>query len=214
MSIQSGHGVYNPFVLRLYDAFVHGFSNRFIWRCETEELLALYQRNVSACHLDVGVGTGYFLDHTQFPAARPLITLLDANPACLAVASRRIARHAPHLVHADVLHPLPPIGPFSSVGLCYLLHCVPGSIPAKAIMFDHCKAVMAPAARIFGATIVQGSAPRSWAVQRLLDFYNAKGIFSNAYDTIEDLESELASRFCEVKVMMQGAVAVFEARGS
>jgi hypothetical protein len=210
--VAAGYSVYTSLTLHLYDAYVIGFCNRFIWRCESGELLALYQRNVSACHLDVGVGTGYFLDRTQFPAVRPVITLLDANPACLATASRRIARHVPCLVAANVLDPLPPMGPFSSVGLCYLLHCVPGGIPAKAIMFDHFKAVMAPAARIFGATIVQGSAPRSWLAQRLLNFYNAKGFFSNAHDTVEDLEAELASRFCDVKVTMQGSVALFEAQ--
>ncbi len=114
-------------------------------------------------HLDVGVGTGYLLDHAQFPVAHPEITLLDTNPACLNMASRRIARHAPRVVQANVLDPLPAIEPFSSVGLCHLLHCVPGDIPAKAVVFDNMKAVMSPGARIFGATIVQGSAPRSWA---------------------------------------------------
>ena len=206
-----GHAVYTPLTLRLYDAFVLGFSNRFIWRCKSRELLALYQRNVSACHLDVGVGTGYFLDRTQFPTTSPAITLLDANPTCLETASCRIARHAPRVVEANVLEPLPSIGPFSSVGMCFLLHCMPGSIPAKAIAFDHVRAVMAPEARIFGATIVQGSVPRSRAAQWVMDFYNAKGFFSNTYDTVEDLEAELASRFCEVKVSVQGSVALFEA---
>jgi hypothetical protein len=198
--------------LRLYDPVVIGFSNRFIWRCRSRELLALYQRNLSACHLEVGVGTGYFLDRAQFPVAQPAITLLDINPLCLAMASRRIARHAPRVVEANVLDPLPAIGPFSSIGLCYLLHCLPGNMTAKAIVFDHLEAVMAPAARIFGATIVQGSAPRSWAAQRLLNCFNATGYVANAHDTAEDLKAELASRFCDVNARMQGSVALFEAQ--
>jgi hypothetical protein len=210
--LASGHAVYTPLNLHLYDAFVLEFSNRFIWRCKSQELLALYQRNVSGCHLDVGVGTGYFLDRVQFPATHPAITLLDANAACLAMASLRIARHAPRLVEANVHDPLPAIGPFSSVGVCYLIHCVPGPIPAKAIIFDHLKAVMAPGARIFGATIVQGSAPRSWVAQRLLDLYNKIGVFSNASDTIEDLAAELGTRFCEVKLRLRGNVALFQAQ--
>jgi len=206
------YAVYTPLTLHLYDALVLGFCNRFVWRCKSRELLALYQRNVSGRHLDVGVGTGYFLDRVQFPVTHPAITLLDANAACLTFASRRIARHSPRLVEANVLDPLPAIGPFSSVGLCYLIHCLPGSIPTKAILFDHLKAVMTPAACIFGATIVQGTAPRSWAAQRLLDFYNAKSFFANARDTVDDLEAELASRFRNVKVRMQGNVALFKAQ--
>ncbi len=207
-----GYAVYTPATLRVYDAFVLGFCNRFIWHCQSRELLALYQRNVSDRHLDVGVGTGYFLDRTQFPTSRPAITLLDANRACLHMASRRIARYAPHVVEASILDPLPAIGPFSSIGLCSILHCLPGNIPSKAIVFDRLKAVLAPTGRIFGATIVQGSAPRSLAAQVLLNFYNAKGVVTNAHDRVEDLESELRSRFCEVKVRTQGSFALFEAQ--
>ena len=207
----SDYDVLSLLTLRFYDAWVHGFSNQFLWRCPLQELLALYQRNVSACHLDVGVGTGVLLDRTQFPAAHPAITLMDVNTACLDTAARRISRHAPRAVRASVLAPLPAIGPFSSVGLCYLLHCLPGSIPVKAVAFDHLKGVMAPAARIFGATIVQGPVPSPWATRRLMEFYNMKGIFSNAHDTIEDLEAELASRFYQVELRMRGQVALFEA---
>jgi hypothetical protein len=209
---ERGCAVYTPLTLRFYDSFVLGFSNRVIWRCDSRELLALYQTNVSGCHLDVGVGTGYFLDRVVFPAARPAITLLDVNRACLAMTSRRLARYAPRIVEADVLDPLPLLGPFSSVGLCYLLHCVPGRISQKAMIFDHLKAVMAPAARIFGATIVQGASPRSWGARRLLDLYNATGILANTSDTIEDLERELTSRFRKVDVRLEGTVALFQAQ--
>jgi hypothetical protein len=204
--------LYTPLTLRFYDTVVHRFSNRFVWRCTARELLDLYERNVSACHLDVGVGTGFLLDHARFPTERPSVTLMDVNTACLEMASRRIARHAPRVVQSSILEPLPPIGPFSSVGLCYLLHCLPGDIPSKAVAFDHLQAVMAPAARIFGATLVQGSAPRSWMARRLMAFYNRKGFFSNTQDTAEDLETEMRSRFSDVRIRMRGSVAVFEAR--
>jgi hypothetical protein len=203
---------YTPLVLHLYDSFVLRFYLPFIWRCPNRNVLALYARNVSGCHLDVGVGTGYYLDHTQFPEAHPAITLLDLNPDCLAAASRRVARYRPIVVRANVLEPLPAIGPFSSVAVCALLHCLPGSIPAKALIFDHLKCVMAPAARIFGATLVQGSVPRTFVAQHLMDFYNAKGVFQNAQDTVEDLESELSARFCNVNIKVHGSVALFEAQ--
>ena len=86
--VEAGQAVYSPIVLRTYDWIVLGFSNRFLWRCPTTELCRLYDRNVSDCHLDVGVSTGYFLDKAKWPVAKPAITLLDLNSNCLTAASR------------------------------------------------------------------------------------------------------------------------------
>ena len=209
--IEVGQAVYQPWLLRNYDWFVLGFSNRLLWRCPTPRIRDLYARNLSARHLDVGVGTGYYLDRVAFPTAAPTITLLDLNPNCLAYAARRIARYRPATVEADILQPLPALGPFDSAGLTYVLHCLPGSIPEKAIVFDHIRPLLAPGARVFGATILQGDAPRSRAAQALMDFYNRKGVFSNARDTLAGLEQALGARFTDVRVTPVGAVALFEA---
>jgi SAM-dependent methyltransferase len=212
--IEAGQAVYSPVVLRTYDWIVLGLSNRFLWRCPTAELRRLYDRNVSDRHLDVGVGTGYFLDRAKWPVARPEITLLDLNPNCLAMASRRIRRFSPQAVRANVLAPLPPLGPFKSAGLCYLLHCLPGAIAEKAVAFDHLAPLLAPGARVFGATIVQGSAPRSRLAQAVMNLYNDKGIFSNADDAAERLDAALRKRFRGVEVRLRGTVALFEAQAA
>lgn len=206
----AGQAVYSPAVLTLYDAWVLGISNHLIWRCPTRLLRELYDRNVSGCHLDVGVGTGYFLDRARWPVAHPEITLLDLNPNSLAAAARRIRRFSPRTVTSDVLKPLPLDRGFTSAGLNFLLHCLPGAIADKAIALDHVAKVLEPGARVFGSTIVQGDTPRSWAAQSLMDLYNRKGIFSNASDRIEDVERELVRRFDDVKVRRAGCVAIFE----
>jgi hypothetical protein len=113
---------------------------------------------------------------------------------------------------ADVLKPFPALGPFRSAGLCYLLHCVPGTMAEKAVAFDHLKPLLAPGASVFGATILQGSLPRSMAAQALMNVYNRKGIFSNAGDTVEDLDAALRARFRDVRVTVRGTVALFEAK--
>jgi SAM-dependent methyltransferase len=210
--VERGQAVYSPLLLRVYDLFVLGFSNRYLWRCPTAEILKFYDRNVGARHLDIGVGTGYYLDHVNWPIARPSVTLLDLNPNSLAATSRRIARFEPKIVRADCLEPFPLSERFDSVGLCYLLHCLPGSIPEKAVVLDHLGPVLAPGARVFGATILQGDLPRSKSAQALMDFYNRKGVFSNARDRLEDLESALEQRFTDVCVEVLGCVALFEAR--
>lgn len=208
---RTGHDVYTPAVLRTYDWLVHRISNRLLWRCPTSELRRLYDRNVSDRHVDIGVATGYLLDKAKWPI-QPAITLIDLNPNCLEVASRRIRRFAPKTVQADVLEPLPPVGPFRSAGLCYLLHTVPGSIPEKAVVFDHLRPLLAPGASVFGATILQGDLPRSRPAQALMNLYNRKGIFSNAGDTLEHLDAALRQRFRTVQITVRGTVALFEAK--
>jgi SAM-dependent methyltransferase len=215
VAVAAGQAVYSPLVLRIYDWFVLGFSNRMLWRCPAPELRRLYDRNVSSHHLDIGVGTGYFLDKAAWPVAQPAITLVDLNENSLAFAADRIKRYAPHIVRANALEPLPARvharGSFESCGLCYLLHCLPGAISEKAVIFDHIRPLLAPGARVFGATILQGSAPRSRPAQALMNAYNKKGIFSNAADTLEDLHAALTARFTRVNVTMKGTVALFEA---
>lgn len=208
--IDAGHRVYTPLTLRAYDWFVLGLSNRLLWRCPTSELLHLYQRNIGRRHLDVGVGTGYFLDKVRWSVPKPEITLLDLSTHGLDVASARIARFAPQTVLANTLDPLPTMEPFDSVGLSYLLHCLPGSIEQKAVVFDNLKPAIRRGWRVFGATIVQGPAHRSFAAQVILNLYNRKRIFSNANDTLQALEVELNRRFDHVKVSLTGNVALFE----
>jgi len=209
--VEAGQRVYTPFTLRLYDWFVLGFSNRFIWRCPTSNLRALYARHVSSRHLDIGVGTGYFLDNVAWPTLDPDIVLLDLNNHSLEASARRISRFAPKKIVANCLEPLPLEERFDSIGLCYLLHCVPGKITEKAVIFDHAALVMNDGATIFGATILQ-DAPRSKPAQMLMNFYNSKGVFSNASDTLQDLTDILESRFTDVAVSKVGTVALFSAR--
>ena len=209
----AGQAVYTRRTLQAYDLVVLGLSNRCIWNCPTSRLVAHYDRHISANHLDVGVGTGYFLDHCRFPSARPRIALLDLNQATLDFAAHRIARYTPERYRASVLEPLPPDVPkFDSVGLNYLLHCVPGTIESKAAAFDHLQALMNPGAVIFGSTLLQGGVRRSWAARRLMALYNRKGIFHNEADHLEGLTQALHARFNKVEVETTGCAALFSAR--
>ena len=116
--VRAGQAVYSRRVLAVYDWFVLGFSNSLIWRCPTARLLDLYRSHVTTDHLEVGPGTGYFLDHCRFPAPTPRLVLLDVNRNCLDVAAARVQRLSPTTVRANVLEPLPPLGePFGSVGI-------------------------------------------------------------------------------------------------
>lgn len=211
--IKAGQAVYTPAMLRIYDWLVLGVSNRWIWKCPTPALLAHYDRHVSGNHLDVGVGTGYFLDRCAFPVAAPHVALMDLNANALAYASRRIARYRPEIFVRNVLAEITFEGErFDSVGVNYLLHCLPGDMQAKACAFDHLASLMQLGAVIFGSTLLQGAAPRNAAARRLMAFYNDKGVFSNRQDDLPTLRRELEKRFRDVSIEMVGCAALFSAR--
>lgn len=211
--VEAGQAVYTRRTLGVYDIVVLGISNRFIWRCPTQRLVGLYDKHITGNHLDVGVGTGYFLDHCRFPSQTPRVALMDLNQNTLDFASQRVARYKPETYVRNVLEPISiDAAKFDSVGINYLLHCVPGPIETKAVAFDHLKAVMSPNAVLFGSTLLHGGVPRNWFARRLMDVYNKKGIFSNRHDSLGGLKQALGERFREVSIEVVGCAALFSAR--
>lgn len=75
--VHAGQAVYTRNILSAYDILVLGLSNRYIWQCPSARIESLYNTHVSANHLDVGVGTGYFLDRCRYPATKPRVALMD-----------------------------------------------------------------------------------------------------------------------------------------
>lgn len=210
---RAGQAVYTRTTLALYDALVLGLSNAWIWRCPTREILALYDSHVSEAHLDVGVGTGWYLDHCRFPTQKPRVGLLDLNPHALTATARRIARYRPESYRADMLAPLVERpAPFRSIALTYLLHCLPGPMARKAAAFDHLLPWLAPGGVVFGATLLTGGVSRSAGARRLMRLYNAKGIFSNEADDAVSLRAALTQRFAQVEIRIVGCGALFIAR--
>lgn len=188
-----------------------GFSNRFAWKCPTSHLLHHYNQHVSANHLDIGVGTGYYTAHCRYPSTAPRIALMDLNAHSLRHAARRARRYQPEIYQRNVLAPIAFDGPsFDSAGLTYLLHCLPGPMTRKAAVFDTIKPLLNPGAVIFGATILDGT-PRNATAQTLMKVYNGTGIFSNWGDTRAALEQELSARFSRYTLSIRGCVGIFTA---
>jgi SAM-dependent methyltransferase len=210
---ERSHAVYGRNTLRVYDLWVHGLSNPLAWRCPTSRLEAWYDDHVGRRHLEVGVGTGYFMDRAGLPPTAS-VTLLDPNPACLEAASRRVRRLDTRCVRGDVLRPLD-LEPASvdSIALMYVLHCLPGSLVEKARAFAHLAPSLAPGGVLFGATIL-GRGVRPNAIARaLLALYNARGVFDNLEDDREGLLAALEHHFEDVTLENRGLVALFAARG-
>jgi ubiquinone/menaquinone biosynthesis C-methylase UbiE len=211
-SPEHGAAVYNQAVLAVYDFYVLGFSNTFVWQCPSRLILDFYNEHVSNRHLDVGVGTGYFLDKSSFPTPTPKLALMDLNPNSLQVASRRVRRYAPTLHQANVLETitLEPAS-FDTISLNYLLHCLPGDFASKGVVFQHLKPLLSERGVIFGTTILGQGVKHNLLAKFHLQLYNSRKIFSNTSDGLEGLESILKEHFQAYILKVVGCVAFFVA---
>lgn len=212
---RAGAAIYSPLLLKVYDDLVLGLSNRYAWQCSTRSiLLPFFQQYLSANHLDVGVGSGYFLAHCAFGQNQKL-TLLDLNRNSLAAASAPIAHLQPLLIQEDILNPSGALGQqkFDSISVFYLLHCLPGSMEEKAsAVFGLLQQHLTVGGTLYGATILGDQSGHNWPGRQLMRLYNKQGIFGNRYDTLSALESALSSHFDKVRVQQQGKVALFSAK--
>lgn len=202
--------VYSRLVLSVYDLYVVRFSNTFVWKCPSRSILDFYNQQVSSRHLDVGVGTGYFLDKCRFPTDAPTVALLDLNPNSLQVTARRLRRYNPTTHVGNVMEPVEmETARFASIGLNYLLHCLPGDMASKSAVFDHLKPLLADGGRIFGTTILGQGVQHNFLARRLMRTYNDRGIFGNLSDNAIDLAEALRQRFRSSSVRVVGCVAFF-----
>lgn len=212
-SAEAGAAIYNQGILSIYDVGVIRVSNRFAWRCPSPLMLDFYNQHVTANHLDVGVGTGYFLDHCRYPSPTPRIGLLDLNPNSLRVTAARLRRYKPSTYVTNVLEPIQlDVPKFDSIGLNYVLHCLPGNLPSKRGALEHLAALLNPGGVLFGTTILGQGVHPNFLAGRLMKVYNAKGIFSNYGDNLDDLDRILRQTFRESQTHVVGCVAFFEGK--
>jgi 2-polyprenyl-3-methyl-5-hydroxy-6-metoxy-1,4-benzoquinol methylase len=164
-------------------------------------MLDLYNRHVTANHLDVGVGSGFFLHRCRFPGEQPRLALMDLNTNCLEVAAKRVARYSPEVYRRNVLDPIEIDAPgFDSIGLVNVLHCLPGDMQTKAVALDNLKALLNPGGVIFGSTLLYRGVKRNPLATLLARWNNFLGTMTNLEDSAEELERALKSRFSESSV--------------
>jgi SAM-dependent methyltransferase len=207
-----GQREYTPFFLRIYDPVILGFFTPVVWRCPTTRLVEAYRRSVRPRHLDVGPGTGYFLERAGLPEGSP-VTLLDPNVNVLDRASRRLGRLDITTVEADVCKALPIGGPFDSAAMNGVIHCLPGPLSRKAEAIANVAAVLAPDGVLFGASILGTTGPHTRMSRILLESNNRRGVFDNLGDTEEGLGEILEASFEKVELETIGTMAIFAATG-
>ncbi len=210
--VKAGAALYSKPFLYIYDWIALGLFSSLVWKCPRRYLLKLYNENVTANHLDIGVGTGYFLDNCRFPSSAPRLVLMDLNPNPLEVAGRRLARYNPEIYRRNALEPFNIDGPgFDSVSLMNLLHCLPGDIDGKEAVFEHAGAVLNRGGVLFGSTILGKGEEWSSLARLTLKITNRAGFMTNLEDDIGTLKKGLSRHFRDSSVRMTGCQALFRA---
>lgn len=211
-STAKGREIYNPWSLRLHDLWAIYFSNRFIWRCPKKHILEHCQKNISNNHLDIGVGTGYYLKKCHFPPS-PDLSLLDINPHNLHAANHKVKSLNPTRYQADIFKPQTFLNNrFDSVSMINLLHCLPGDMRSKTKAIKHAVDMLKSNGILFGTTIISDSTYHTNLSMMISKLYNEKGVFSNEFDSLRALKHALSRYLDNIEVEVKGCVALFKGR--
>ena len=214
LNTESGASVYSPTILKLYDFAVLGLSNRFVWQCPTKTvLLPFYKEHLGLKHLDVGVGTGFYIARAGLTRSHQ-VSLLDLNENSLRAAAAQVKQAKVRTFMRDVMQPSsePADTGYDSISLFYLLHCLPGTMDDKETAIANLKRYLSKDGVLYGATILGDEAAHNPIGRMLLKLYNDKGVFHNMADTLNDLQRMLRRQFQNVQIRRHNKVALFVAR--
>jgi hypothetical protein len=101
---------------------------------------------------------------------------------------------------------------FDSLALNYLLHCLPGTLHSKGVVFDNLAPLVSPGGVVFGATLLHDGVDRNRLARQVMKWNNARGIFSNSGDDPAGLRRVLETHLVDVVIDVVGCVALFAGR--
>ena len=209
-----GAANYPHFWLRLYDWWVLGVTTTHAWRCPTKtQQLPFFREHLSSNHLDIGVGTGYYLKAADIPTSTK-VTLADLNIPSLEVAKRVFGREDVECIQHDVFEPLDRGRKFGSISMFYFVHCLPAPLEKKMCIFKHLKYNLEEEGVIYGTTIL---GPRPGVKHNLfgrgpMRLCNHMGTFDNWGDSREGIERALKAEFRQVETRVVGTILFFVAK--
>ena len=104
--VEAGQAAYTPRMLGVYNLLILRVIVPYIWECPIDNVIKLYNKNITSNHLEIGVGSGYFLDNCNFSSDNPRLALMDLNPNSLKFTAEKVSRYKPEIYRGNILEPI------------------------------------------------------------------------------------------------------------
>jgi hypothetical protein len=204
-----GQSGYNAAMLAIYDVWVLKFMTKAVWKVPVALGVDRYRQHMGHRHLDVGPGTGYFIEKADQPRDTE-ITLLDPIRPCFATW-RSDSRHG-------IRSPLRPTSwspsrstDRSTPRLSASYSTAFAGQRVKAVAVRNIAHVLDPEGILFGGTVLGLQGDHTKSARAFLRAANKPGGFDNVDDTAEGLRRILEMSFSAVDVDVVGSAALFAA---
>ena len=220
--LHAGARYYGALTLPLYDWAVLHTVVPHAWNCPLQVEQGLYDNSIRGRkkHLDVGVASGYFLQHAKWPNHQSVeLTLMDLNPNSSQYAANRLQKTGHfstiHQIVGDAREPFPIKNTnFDSIGMFHLLHCIPGNLKQKRIVLENAARVLEPDdGVVFGANVTPADCPNddlNTLAKLVLAFSHATGALNNQLDSHADMEEILDETFEEYELQRVGCMSLWK----
>ncbi len=191
--------------LFFYDYLVNNINCSFVWKCNQQNILSNYS-NITDRHMEIGPGTGYFLKDKSFNT----LQLIDINNEILTNASQNLRDNCSQIKtykHDIFTSSLPQLSKCNSIGITYVLHCIPGKIEnnldnlIQNIPFNNYN--------IYGASVIRDPSDKNMLAELELFWLNKLGIFNNNDDTYLGLYEFLENSGFKYSLKLEGHVVIF-----
>lgn len=208
--IKRSQQYFNKISLFFYDMILYGVISKYAWGSSIQRLDAHYKKYIRSNHLEVGVGTGFLLNRVAFDCAQPRLALMDLSNDCLEKTKRKVSRYAPEIYIQNLLEPIRhQIIPFDSIGINYVMHCIPGGFSEKGIAFSHLQRLLSLNGILFGTTVLSEGIHKNMLATPFMWLLNLLGVFNNRKDNARDLKYFLEKNFKLIEFEVIGATAFF-----
>lgn len=209
---QDGIRIYHTLLLPFYDFLIMKVLSPYVWRCPAHLYVDLYRKFMSRNHADIGVGTGYVLDQCGFNAGEARIALFDLQKNCLDYTAKRLGRFDPKVYQCDAMKPIR-VSPdrFDSIALGGIIHCIPGTMKKKGMVFDAIRPLMRSDSQVFGYTILNRGIKKTISSRIVYFALQRLKIINGIEDSAAELTLELKKRFQFTDIRVVGCIAIFSA---
>ena len=195
--------------IRFYDYLVNDINCNYVWRCNKTNIFELYKSNLKSNHLEIGPGSGYFLYPQNHCKNIKKLKLMDINKSILNSSQENLTKYYNNIkiYHHNIFEQKINLPNVESVGINYVLHCVPGKLEDK---FDRLLNNLPSDINIFGSTVVNDKDKQTLISKTELLFLNKYGIFNNKLDYSNNLINFLKYNNLDHQTKIVGNVLLFE----